>query len=48
MTARPRRARGEGSIVEYDTKAGRRYYIQATVPDDHGVPRQRVKRGFLT
>ena len=48
MTGRPRRARGEGSIVEYDTKAGRRYYIKATVPDDTGTPRQRVKRGFLT
>lgn len=48
MTARPRRARGEGSIVEYDTKAGRRYYIKATVPDGTGTPRQRVKRGFLT
>lgn len=48
MTGKPRRARGEGSIVGYDTKAGRRYYIKATVPDDTGTPRQRVKRGFLT
>lgn len=48
MTGRPRRARGEGSIIEYDTKAGRRFYIKATVPDDTGTPRQRVKRGFLT
>lgn len=48
MTGRPRRARGEGSIIEYDTKAGRRYYIKATVPDDTGTPHQRVKRGFMT
>lgn len=48
MTGKPRRARGEGSIVEYDTKAGRRYYVKATVPDDTGASRQRVKRGFLT
>ena len=48
MTTKPRRARGEGSIIEYDTKAGRRYYIKASVPDEAGTTRQRVKRGFLT
>jgi Phage integrase, N-terminal SAM-like domain/Arm DNA-binding domain len=48
MTSKPRRARGEGSIIEYDTNAGRRYCIKASVPDETGTPRQRVKRGFLT
>ncbi|TXN29303.1 tyrosine-type recombinase/integrase [Lacisediminihabitans profunda] len=48
MTKPRRRQAGEGGISEYATKAGVRYLIKYTAPQEDGTKRIVLKRGFLT
>lgn len=47
-SARRRRQAGEGSIVEYSTKAGPRFLIKYVAPLPDGTPKGVLRRGFLT
>ena len=48
MTKPRRRQAGEGTIGEYVTKAGPRYLIKYTAPQEDGTKKVVLKRGFLT
>lgn len=48
MTKPRRRQAGEGGISEYATKAGPRFLIKYTAPDEHGQRRVFLHRGFPT
>src|SRR5215217_6297058 len=48
MTRPRRRQAGEGTISEYQTKAGPRYLIKYKNPRDGEGPEWIVRRGFLT
>jgi integrase len=49
MTNKDRRRSGTGSVREYDTSAGARWYIVYRVPDPAtGKTRQKIERGFTS
>jgi integrase len=48
MTKPRRRQAGEGGISEYITKAGPRFLIKYTAPQDDGSKKVVLKRGYLT
>ena len=48
MTKPRRRQAGEGSISQYDTKAGPRFLAKYRYTAEDGAPKQAMKRGFAT